>query len=182
MKPIKVALMLGAIALLSAVAEVSLSKTQLAGVTPVVIQKKEEPNDLVYADFGTMKYDRPASNRGGFIQIFSFQENEKAPSKTKGLEGSNPPAPELVRLSKDDPNLAASFEYALSAPNQFAGVGMIIIGAADHDDKAVADDVSGYSSLTFQASATGTSTLTVEFLSQGQGINISVGSPQEIFR
>ena len=157
---------------------VTRSSTQAQGAASVVIQTKEPGNDLVYADFGTMKYDRPASNRGGFIQIFSFQENQQMPAKVKGREGANPPAPELVRVTKDDPNVAASFDYALLAPNQYAGVGMIIIGMTDHDDKAVADDVTGYSYLTLQASATGVSSLTVEFLSQGQGINISVGSPQ----
>lgn len=141
-------------------------------------QKKEATTDLVYADFGTMKYDRPASSRGGFIQLFSFQENQKAPAAFKGLAGAEPPAPELVRSSKDDPNLAATFEYELLVPNQYAGVGMIIIGLPDQDGKPGADDVSGYSYLTLEASATGVSALTVEFLSQGQGINISVGSPQ----
>ena len=56
---------------------------------------------------------------------------------------------------------------------------MEIIGLPEKDDgKPAADDVSGYSYLTLQVSATGVSSLAVEFLSQGQGIELSVGSPQ----
>ena len=76
-------------------------------------------------------------------------------------------------------NAAATFEFEMLLPNQYEGVIMEVIGLPEREDgKAAADDVSGYSYLTLQASATGVSSLGVEFLSQGQGIELSVGSPQ----
>lgn len=171
----------GLMLLLSIGALTPQSPTQAQDKAPSTAQTKEPAatsDQLVYADFGMMKDDRPASNRGGYITIFSFQESQRTPAKFKGLEGAEPPAPEIVRLSKDDPNVAATFEYELPAPSQYAGVGMIVVGLPDQDGQPVAEDVTGYSYLTLQASATGVSTLTIEFLSQGQGVNISAGSPQ----
>lgn len=146
--------------------------------TTGVAQKKEAANDLVYADFQETKYDRPASSRGGFVQLFSYQQNSAMPPKFKGAVGADPPAPELVRLSKDDANVAATFEFEMLLPNQYQGVIMNVTGQSEREDgKPAADDLSGYSYLTLQASATGVSALGVEFLSQGQGIELSVGSP-----
>jgi len=47
---------------------------------------------------------------------------EKVESALNGVEGLTPPAPELVRVKKGDPNHAAKFDYALASPNSFAGV------------------------------------------------------------
>ena len=46
------------------------------------------------------------------------------------------------------------------------------------DGKPVADDVSGYKQLSLQMYATGVEYLRVEFVSHGQGINITGGFPQ----
>jgi hypothetical protein len=149
------------------------------GPASATTQTKESANDLVYADFETTKYDRPASSRGGWVQLFSYQQNAAMPPKFKGLAGAEPPAPESVKPVKDDPNAAAAFDFEMVLPNQYEGVIMEVIGLPEKEDgKAAADDVSGYSYLTLQASATGVTSLSVEFLSQGQGIDISAGSPQ----
>ena len=142
----------------------------------------QEEGKLVYADFETVKDHRPVSNRGGLIQLFSYQENSALQAKFKGLEGANPPAPELVRLRKDDPNRAIAFDYEIPAPNQYAGVTVEVHGQADRDGKPVADDVSGYKYLTLQAYATGVPSLRIEFVSRGQGLNISGGFPQMNFK
>jgi hypothetical protein len=128
-------------------------------------------DSFVYADFETSQNNRPVSNRGGLVQLISYQET--TPSRYKGLEGASPAAPELVRLKQDDPNRAITFEYQLFSPNQYAGVGVEVHGQADKDGKPVADDVSAYKYLSMQIYATGVPSLRVELISHGQGLNHS---------
>jgi hypothetical protein len=87
-----------------------------------------------------------------------------------------------VRLKKDDPNRAITFDYELYSPNQYAGVGVEVHGEADKDGKPVADDVSAYKFLTMQIYATGVSALRVEIISRGQGISLASGFPQMSFK
>src|SRR5215216_4431022 len=122
----------------------------LSSVVPLAGGAAQEGDKLVYADFETLKENRPVSNRGGFIQLFSYQERPTVTSRYKGQEGSNPPAPELVRLSKDNPNRAITFDYELQSPNQWAGVGVEIHAQEDKDGKPVALDASGYKDLMLQ--------------------------------
>jgi hypothetical protein len=136
---------------------------------------------LIYADFETVKDRRPVSNRGGLVQLFAYQESPSLQAKFKGMEGTDPPAPDLVRLRKDDPNRAITFDYTLPAPNGYAGVTVEIHGQADRDGKTVSDDVSGYKYLTFQAYATGVQDLRVELISKGQGVTTN-GYPQMVFK
>ncbi len=135
---------------------------------------------LVYADFETVKDGRALSNGGGVVQIISYQERPTLESRFKGLSGTN--APELVRLSKDDPNRAAAFDYELQAPNQYAGVGLEIQGQPYKDGKPVADDLSGYKYLSMDLYATGVPRLRVEIMSRGQGINLSSGFPSSAIK
>src|SRR5205814_5060473 len=39
---------------------------------------------FIYADFETMKENRPVSSRGGLVQLFNYQENAANPSRFKG--------------------------------------------------------------------------------------------------
>ncbi len=139
-----------------------------------------EGDQLVYADFENAQDKRPLSKRGGFVQLVSYQES--TPSRFKGLEGASPAAPELVRLRPDDPNHAIAFDYELYSPNQYAGVGVEVSGQPSKDGKPVADDVSGYKSLSMQIYATGVSNLRLEVISRGQGINLASGFPQMTFK
>ena len=93
----------------------------------------EGADKLVYADFETKSDNRPVSSRGGAVQLTSYEESPTLKSTFKGMEGVSPPAPELVRTSKDSPNRAISFDYRLVAPNQWAGVGVEIHGQPDKD-------------------------------------------------
>jgi hypothetical protein len=142
---------------------------------------------LVYADFDTLKDNRPVSTRGGYVQIFAGSENPTNPAKFTGMPGAND-APELVRLKPDDPNKAATFSYVLSSPNNYASVTLDIHGLPDKDGKPVAEDVSGYKNLTFQIYAkgapppTGVQNMRVELTSRGQGIKLQYGFPQMAFR
>ena len=139
------------------------------------------PDKFIYADFETIKDNRPVSNRGGLIQLFTYQENSANPSHFKGAPtGEN--APDVVRLSKDDPNKAITFDYELRMPNQWAGVTVEVHGQPDKDGKPVADDMSGYKFMTLQLYVTGVTQVTVEFISKGQGIKIDSGSPQMSFK
>lgn len=138
----------------------------------------QDGDKLVYADFQTMKDNRPVSSRGGAIQINAYQE--RVASHFKGAGDTN--APELVSLKKDDPNRAIAFDYELQSPNQWAGVGVEIHGLPDKDGRPVADDVSGYKFLSLQIYATGVTTVMVEFISRGQGISIDSGSPQKVMK
>ena len=134
----------------------------------------------VYADFETVQDNRPVSSHGGWVQLISYEETTK--SKFKGLANASPPAPELVRLKKDDPNKAATFDYELYSPNQYAGVGLEVHGQPDKDGKPVADDLSGYKYISMQIYATGVPRLRVEIISRGQGIGLSSGFPQASFK
>jgi hypothetical protein len=141
---------------------------------------KETDDNFVYADFENVKDKKPLSNRGGSVQLVSYQES--TPSKFKGLANSSPPAPEIVHLKADDPNRAIAFDYELYSPNQYAGVGVEVHGQADKDGKSVADDVSAYKFLTLQVYATGVPALRVELMSRGQGISLASGFPQMTFK
>ena len=142
--------------------------------------RQEGGDAFVYADFETMQDNRPVSKRGGYVQLTSYEETTK--SKYKGAPNVSPAAPELVRIKPDDPNKAAAFDYELYSPNQYAGVGMEVHGQPDKDGKPVADDLSAYKNLSMQIYATGISSLRVEIISRGQGINLTGGFPQMAFQ
>jgi hypothetical protein len=135
---------------------------------------------LVLADFETVKDNRVWSNAGGNVQIITYQERPTMESRFKGTAGTN--APELVRLNKEDPNRAAAFDYELQAPNQYAGVGLEISPKPAEGGKPVAVDVSAYKDLTMQLYLTGVENVRVEFVSRGQGMNLSSGYPQMTFK
>ena len=150
-------------------------------VAPIVATS-QNADKLVYADFENSKDNRPVSSRGGLVQLTSYQERPTLQSRYKGLEGANPPAPEIVHPSRDNPNKAIAFEYELLALNQYAGVGVEIHGQEDKDGKPVADDVSGYKWLTMQLYVTGVSSVGVEFISKGNGVEATSGYPQMSFK
>jgi hypothetical protein len=139
-------------------------------------------NALVYADFETVADNRPVSARGGFIQLVAFQEDAMHKATVKGLNNADPPAPELVRINKDDPNKAMKFDFDIQAPNQWAGAGVEIHGQPDKDGKPVADDVSEYKTLSLQVFAKGVQILRLEAISHGQGIELSGGYPIMTFK
>ena len=147
----------------------------------------QSDDKLVYADFDTIKDNRPVSARGGYVQIFAGSENPGNPARFTGMPGVND-APELVRLKADDPNKAATFSYALSSPNNYASVTLDIHGLPDRDGKPVGEDVSRYKNVMFQIYAKGTPPPTgvqymrVELTSRGQGINLQYGFPQAAFK
>ena len=131
---------------------------------------------FMYADFEKVENGRGVSNNGGLVQIYTA--NESTPVKYKGLANASPGAPELIVLKDAPQNHLAAFEYSLVGPNQWANVTLEIQGRPPKDGKPVADDVSGYKQLSLQLYATGVDSLRVEFVSQGQGINITSGFPQ----
>jgi hypothetical protein len=141
----------------------------------------QEGDKLVYADFETSNDNRPVSSRGGQVMLFSYQERSTMPSRYKGLEGANPPAPEFARPSKESPNKAIAFDYELPGTNEYAGVGVQIHGQPEKDGKPVADDVSGFKYLTLQLYATGVTSMTVQFVSQGNGVETN-GPPEFAFK
>lgn len=166
----------------------SLSSQFTGGTTTPVLaavsvrEAAQGTDKFTYADFETIKENRPVSSRGGLVQLFSYQENAANPSRFKGTKTGDPNAPDVVRLSKDDPNKAITFDYELRMPNQWAGVTVEVHGQPDKDGKPVADDMSGYKYLTLQLYVTGVTQVTVEFISKGQGIKIDSGSPQMSFK
>ena len=136
----------------------------------------QDGDKFVYADFEKMENGRPVTNNGGMVQIFTGQES--TPVKFKGLASANPGAPELIVLKDAPQNHLAAFDYNLFGPNQWANVTLEVQGRPMKDGKPVADDVSGYKQLSIQLYATGVESLRVEFVSHGQGINITAGFPQ----
>ena len=131
---------------------------------------------FIYADFEKIENGRPVSSNGGLVQIYTAQES--VPVKFKGLANASPGAPELIVLKDAPQNHLASFEYNLVGPNQWANVTLEVQGRPVKDGKPVADDVSGYKQMALQLYATGVDSLRVEFISHGQGINLTAGFPQ----
>jgi hypothetical protein len=138
---------------------------------------------LVYADFEKMENNRPVSSRGGLVQLYAYEESHVHKSTFKGLAGADPPAPELVRIRKDDPNLAMKFDYSLMAPNQWAGVTLEVHGLPDASDgRAVPDDVSGFKTLSLDVYATGITLLRLETISGERGKDMGMTYPQMNFK
>lgn len=135
-----------------------------------------QDDKFVYVDFEKAENGRPISNNGGMVQMYTAHES--TPVKYKGLANASPGAPELIVLKDAPNNHLASFEYNLLGPNQWANVTLEVMGRPMKDGKPVADDVSGYKQLALQLYATGVDSLRVEFVSHGQGINITSGFPQ----
>jgi hypothetical protein len=136
----------------------------------------QDGDKFVYADFEKMENGRPVTNAGGLVQIYTAHES--TPVKFKGLANASPGAPELIVLKDAPQNHLAAFDYNLFGPNQWANVTLEVQGRPLKDGKPVADDVSGYKQLALQLYATGVESLRVEFVSHGQGINITAGFPQ----
>lgn len=144
--------------------------------------RSKDSNTLVYADFEKVENDRPVSARGGLIQLYGYEESRVHKSTFKGLEGANPPAPELVRIKKDDPNRAMKFDFQLLAPNQWAGVTVEIHGLPDANGKSVPEDVSGFKTLSLQVYATGIEILRLETISGERGRDMGMQYPQMTFK
>jgi len=142
----------------------------------VVGPSPAQDDKFVYADFEKAENGRAVSNNGGLVQMYTAQES--TPVKFKGLADASPGAPELIVLKDAPQNHLASFEYNLLGPNQWANVTLEVMGHPMKDGKPVADDVSGYKQLALQLYATGVDSLRVEFVSHGQGINLTAGFPQ----
>ena len=173
MKPFKLFLPLCCFTLLTSLA---------GGVRPT--RAAQDGDKYVYADFETMKDGRPVSNHGGQVQLNAYSENGANPSRFKGAAGTN--APEIVRPGKESPNKAAYFEYEFRIPNQYAGVGLEVMGEPYKDGKPVADDLSAYKYVTLQVYATTTNTvinaLRFEIISRGQGLGTPDAFPQTTFK
>jgi hypothetical protein len=149
---------------------------------PAASPRSGDSKTLVYADFEKVENDRPVSARGGLIQLYGYEESRIHKSTFKGLDGANPPAPELVRVKKDDPNRAMKFEYSLLAPNQWAGVTAEIHGLPDASGKSVPEDVSGFKTLSLQVYATGIEILRLETISGERGRDMGMQYPQMTFK
>ncbi len=145
-------------------------------------QAEEGAKSLVYADFERVDNGRPVSSRGGQIQMFGYEESGVHKSTFKGLAAADPPAPELVRVKKDDPNHAMKFEFSLRAPNQWAGVTVEVHGQPDADGKFVTDDVSAFKTLSLQVYATGIQILRLEAISKASGKDQGTVYPQMTFK
>jgi hypothetical protein len=154
----------------------SLASLIIVALLSLSTLSQEGSDKFVYADFEKMENGRPVSSNGGLVQIYVAQES--VPVKFKGLANASPGAPELIVLKDAPQNHLASFEYNLVGPNQWANVTLEVQGRPMKDGKPVADDVSGYKQMALQLYATGVDSLRVEFVSHGQGINLTAGFPQ----
>jgi hypothetical protein len=145
-------------------------------------QSAGDGKTLVFADFERVENNRPVTSRGGLIQLFAYQESGVHKSTFKGLDGADPPAPELVRVKKDDPNRAMKFDFALFAPNQWAGVTVELHGLPDAEGKPVSEDVTGFKTLSIDVFATGIEILRLEAIANERGKDTSMAYPQTTFR
>jgi hypothetical protein len=142
----------------------------------------QDQKTLLYADFERMENGRPVSARGGLIQLYAYEESRIHKSTFKGMEGVEPAAPELVRIKKEEANRAMKFDFALKAPNQWAGVTVEVHGLPDENGRAMPDDVSGFKTLSLEAYATGIEILRLEVISGERGRDMSMTYPQMTFK
>ena len=149
---------------------------------PPADQASADAKTLVFADFEKLENNRPVTARGGLIQMYGYQESQIHKSTFKGLEGADPPAPEIVRVKKDDPNHAMKFDFALFAPNQWAGVTVEFHGLPDADGRPVPEDVSGFKTLSLEIYATGIEILRLETIANERGKDMAMAYPQTTFR
>lgn len=156
---------------------VHVAAAQRADDAPAPTAPKTSEDKLVYADF---EGGKPVSSRGGTVSLTSYQESDVHKTTVKGVEGTN--APELVHVKPGDPNHLAKLDFAIMAPNNYAGAGIEIKGQADADGKTPADDVTGFKKITFQLYAKGAETIRVEAISHGYGVDLQAGYPQMSFK
>ena len=134
-----------------------------------VIAAAADDSRLVWADFELPLDQRPVSAGGGWIQGFTYQENDTKPARFTGMPNLDPPAPKVVRTSKDNENRAAAFEYDLQAPNRWSGAGVEIYGKPEQDGVPVPQDVSGFKTLTLQVYTAEVVHMRVDFISRQTG-------------
>jgi hypothetical protein len=145
-------------------------------------QRPADTKTLLYADFDKVENNRPVSARGGLILLYGYEESRVHRSTFKGLEGADPPAPELVRIKKEDPNRAMKFDFSLRAPNQWSGVTVEIHGLPDADGRLVPEDVSGFKTLSLEVYATGIQILRLEAIGGERGKDAGMQYPQMTFK
>jgi len=159
-----------------AITVVHAAAAQRADEPPPPAAPQASADKLVYADF---EGGKPVSSRGGTVSLTAYQESDVHKTTVKGVDGSN--VPELVHVKPGDPNHLAKFEFAIMAPNSYAGAGIEIKGQADADGKTPTDDVTGFKKITFQLYAKGAETIRVEAISRGQGTDLQA-YPQMSFK
>jgi hypothetical protein len=138
-------------------------------------QSVSDDKHFVFADFEKADENKkPISARGGEIGLFPYQSQGSKEAEAKG--------PELVHIKKDDPNHLLKFDYALFAGAEWTGVVLEIHGQPDVDGKMVADDLSGYKTLSIDCYETGVSIVRVEIVSQGRGKENAIQPPQDTFK
>ncbi len=138
-------------------------------------QPASDGKTLVFADFERVENDRPVTTRGGSIELFGYEESRVHKSTFKG--------PEVVRVKKDDPNHKIKFDFALAAPNQWAGVTMALHGLPDGaDGKMAAEDVTAFKTLSLEVYATGIEILRLEAVANERGKDAAMVYPQTTFR
>jgi hypothetical protein len=146
----------------------------IAAFALTVPQPASDGKTLVFADFERVDQDHLVTTRGGPIELFGYQASDVHKSTFKG--------PEQVRVKKEDPNHAMKFDFALMAPNDWSGVTMALHGLPDVDGKMVADDVSGFKTLSLEVYATGVEILRLETVSNERGKDTRMAYPQTTFR
>ena len=160
-----------------AITVVHAAAAQRADEPPPPAAPQASADKLVYADF---EGGKPVSARGGAVSLTAYQESDLHKTMVKGVDGSN--VPELVHVKPGDPNHLAKFEFAIMAPNSYAGAGIEIKGQAEADGKTPTDDVTGFKKITFQLYAKGVETIRVEAISRGYGQDMQAGWPQKTFK
>jgi hypothetical protein len=153
--------------------------------SPVIAQDAPKSNEsdtskFIYADFENVQTGRPVSKRGGMTRLNVYSQNSANPPHFRGMEGANPAAPALARVTDQDK--AAAFEYELRIPNEWEGVNLEVFGQPEKDGKLVSDDITGYKYIAVRLFAKGPKSIRLELITRGHGADLESGYPMATFR
>ncbi len=136
-------------------------------------------NARLLANFETLTDGRPTSQDGGRIFLSGYQQDAAHPSSFSNQAAGSEAAPLIVPASGSRSQYAA-FDYAVAAPNQYAGVVMTVELRPRSGSDVVGSDQSAYRSLHLDLAGTGATQVRLELIGE-RSLGIADGSNPQTY-
>jgi hypothetical protein len=131
------------------------------------------------ATFETLTDGRPTSQNGGQIYLSGYQQDAAHPSSFSNQAAGSEAAPLVVPASGGRSQYAA-FDYAITAPNQYAGVVMTVELNPRSGTDTVGSDQSAYGTLHLDLAGTGATQVRLELIGE-RSLGIADGSNPQVY-